>query len=64
MGTRSMTQDGQGIATEQAEVKPTPKRARRWLVAMMLVLAFVVILPIVASGALWLRLGSLAESPS
>jgi hypothetical protein len=58
MGTRSMTQDGQDIATEQAAVKPTPKRARRWLVAVMLVLAFVVILPIVAAGALWLRLGT------
>ena len=53
-----MTQDGQGTATGQTQAKPTPRRARRWLVGVMLVLVVVLVLPLAAGAALWLRLGT------
>ncbi|WP_439140168.1 hypothetical protein, partial [Roseicyclus sp.] len=53
-----MTQDGQGIATNQTQAKAAPRRARRWLVGVLLVLAVIIIMPIAATAALWLRLGT------
>ena len=53
-----MTQDGQGTATGQTQAKPTPRRARRWLVGVTLVLIVVLVLPLAAGAALWLRLGT------
>lgn len=53
-----MTHDGQGITTDQTQAKTTPRRARRWLVGVLLVLALIIIMPIAATAALWLRLGT------
>lgn len=53
-----MAENGQGIATDQDQATHSPRRARRWLVRASLVLALVILLPLMAATALWLRLGA------
>ncbi|MBF9047383.1 hypothetical protein LSUCC0031_09690 [Rhodobacterales bacterium LSUCC0031] len=53
-----MTQDRQGSVTAQALQTPTPRRVRRWRMAALLVVGLFVMLPVMAAGVLWLRMGA------